>query len=153
MSSSVTADKEQTDRERCTDQDNINPGDAARSLPRCIGSFCAFNPFGRHFKCPCDNQRDRKADDEEENYQAHNPIGDVEKWKNLAGDLHQQPGDDAVRDRNLVNIAPLQFGEKIALAHCFAGADGNLHVELLTQRGEARVAHDKGGRKVLSPAA
>ncbi len=125
MASSEAADKEQTDRERYTNQDNINPSDAARSLTRCIGSFCAFNAFGRHFKCPRDNQRDRKADDEDENYHAHNPIGDVEKWKNLAGNLHQQPGDDAVRDRDLVNIAPLQFGKEIALAHCFAGADGN----------------------------
>ena len=122
MSSSITADKKQTDRERYTNQDNINPGDAARSLPRCIGSFCAFNSFGRHFKCPRDNQRDRKADDEEENYQAHNPIGDVEKWKNLAGDLHQQPGDNAVRDRNLVNIAPLQFGEEDCARSWFRGS-------------------------------
>ena len=121
MSCSVAADKEQTDRERCTNQDNINPGDAARSLSRCIGSFCAFNAFGRHFKRPRDNQRDRKADDEDENYKAYNPIGDVEKWKNLAGNLHQQPGDNAVRDRNLVNIAPLQLGEERRfLAHRFA---------------------------------
>ncbi len=124
MSSSVTPDQKQTDRERYTNQDNINPGDAARSLSRCIGSFCAFNAFGRHFKCPRNNQRDRKADDEEENYKAHNPIRNLEKWKNLAGNLHQQPGNDAVRNRNLVNIAPLQFGKKVALAHCFAGTNG-----------------------------
>ena len=76
-------------------------------MARCIGSFCAFDSFGRHFKCPCDNQRDRKADDEEDNYQAHYPVGDFEKWKNLAGNLHQQPRHNCVGDRNLVNIAAL----------------------------------------------
>ncbi len=124
MSSSIAADKEQTDRERCTNQDNINPGDAARLLSRSIGSFCALDAFGRHFKCPCDKQRNRKTDDEEENYEAHYPVGDFEKWENLAGNLHQQPCDNCVGDRNLVDVAPLQFGKEIALAHCFAGADG-----------------------------
>jgi len=35
----------------------------------------------------------------------------------LAGDLHYQPGNDAVRNRYLVNIASLQFGEEVAFAH------------------------------------
>src|SRR5262249_44742194 len=121
----VAADKEQTDGKRGADQDNIDPGDAARSLSGSIRSFCAFDSLRRRFKCPCDYQRDRKADDEEENYEAHYPIGDVKKRKDLAGNLHQQPGDNRVRGCNLVNVTPLQFGKKIALAHGFAKAEGN----------------------------
>ena len=124
MSSSIPADKEQTDRERRTDQDNINPSDAVRSLSRCIGSFRAFDPFGCHFKCPCDDERYRKTDDEEENYQAHHPVGDFEKWKNLAGNLHQQPRHDRIRDCHFVNVAPLQLCEKIRFVHDFVGLEG-----------------------------
>ena len=81
--------------------------------------------FGRHFKRQRNDQRDRKADDKEKNYEAHNPIRNVEKWKNLAGNLHQQPGDNAVRDRNLVNVAPLQLGEERRLVvHGFAALAG-----------------------------
>ncbi|MEO8439224.1 MAG: hypothetical protein ABI540_03270 [Spartobacteria bacterium] len=33
------------------------------------------------------------------------PIRNIEQWKNLCRDLHQQPVNDCVRDRNFVNIA------------------------------------------------
>src|SRR5436189_189226 len=33
-------------------------------------------------------------------------------------DLHQQPCDDCVGDRDLVNVAPLQFAEEILRIHC-----------------------------------
>jgi hypothetical protein len=122
MASGVPADKEQSDGERYTGCDNINPSAAVRPLSCSIGSFCAFNSFGRRFKCPRDDQRDRKAYDEKENYEAHHPIGDFEKWKNLAGDLHQQPRHNRVRGCNFVNVAPLQFGEERRfLAHEGAG--------------------------------
>ena len=64
MSCCIAADKEQTGRERHANQDNVNPRAAAGSLPRCIGSFCAFYSFRGCFKCPCDDQRDWKANDE-----------------------------------------------------------------------------------------
>src|SRR5207244_13308789 len=117
MASSVAADKKQTDGERHTNQHNVNPSAAAGSLPGCISNFCAFNSFRRRFKCPCDDQSDRKTDDEEENYQAHYPIGDFEKWKNLASDLHQQPCDNRIRGCHFVDVAPLKFGKKIVDLH------------------------------------
>ena len=88
-----------------------------RLFRQFVRELRSLQSFRRQLKRPSDYQRDRKADDEEENYEAHNPIGDVEKWKNLAGNLHQQPGDNAVRDRNLVNVAPLQLSEEVFRVH------------------------------------
>ena len=39
-------------------------------------------------------------------------------------DLHDQPADDRIGDRDLVNIAPLQLGEKVAQIHCFSLSRG-----------------------------
>jgi hypothetical protein len=36
---------------------------------------------------------------------------------NRRGDLHHQPADNGIGDRNLVNVAPLQLGEKILRLH------------------------------------
>ena len=36
----------------------------------------------------------------------------LQEQKNLHRDLHQQPADNGVRDRNLINVATLQFWEK-----------------------------------------
>jgi len=33
--------------------------------------------------------------------------------------LHQQPAGDGVRDRNFLNVAPLQLGEEIVDLHFF----------------------------------
>src|SRR5262249_50090477 len=43
---------------------------------------------------------------------------DIEKRKNLARDLHQQPGHHAVSDRNFVDVASLQFAEEFSCVHC-----------------------------------
>ena len=49
----------------------------------------------------------------------------ISKWKNLAGTCISSQA-TPVRDRNFVNVAPLQFGEeRWLLAHGFAGAEGN----------------------------
>ena len=49
---------------------------------------------------------------------SHGPIGNFKKRKDLRRDLDQQPANDCVSDRDLVNIAPLQFGEEVAKVHC-----------------------------------
>ena len=46
--------------------------------------------------------------------------------KSRSRDLNQQPGDDCVGDRHLVDVAPLQLGEEVALAHCFDKAAAGL---------------------------
>ena len=50
----------------------------------------------------------------------HRPIRNFEERKNLRRDLNHQPADDRVRDRDLVNIAPLQLGEEILQSRVFA---------------------------------
>jgi hypothetical protein len=40
------------------------------------------------------------------------PIWNFEDRKNLCRDLDQEPADDRVGDRNLVNVAPLQLGKE-----------------------------------------
>jgi len=37
----------------------------------------------------------------------------LQEQKNLHRDLHQRPADNGVRDRNFLNIAPLQLGEEV----------------------------------------
>src|SRR4029077_14120407 len=69
-------------------------------------------------KRPCDDERDGKSGHDCEHNKAHGPVWNFEKWKNLCGNLNQKPADDRVRDRDFVNVAPLEFGEKrVPLAH------------------------------------
>ena len=59
-------------------------------------------------------KRDRKPGMKKKDDQPHRPVWDFEKWKDLRGDLNEQPGDDGIGDRDLVNIAPFQLGEEVA---------------------------------------
>ena len=90
------------------------------SLRDEIGVFRAFQSFRRQFKRPRDNERDGKPDDNCEHNKAHCPIRNFEKRKDLGGNLNEQPTDDRVRDRDLVNVAPLQLGEEVVDLHYFA---------------------------------
>ena len=88
------------------------------SLRGQIDIFRTFQALRRQFKRPCDDERDGKSGHDCEHNEAHGPIWNFEKWKNLRGNLNQKPADDRVRDRDFVNIAPLEFGEKrVPLAH------------------------------------
>ena len=62
-------------------------------------------------KSPGHDEGDRKSYGDGGDDEANDPVWDFEKWKNLGGNLNQQPADDRVRDRDLVDIAPLQFGK------------------------------------------
>ena len=92
------------------------------SLRDEIGVFRAFQSFRRQFKRPGDNERDGKSDDDCEHNKAHCPIRNFEKREDLGGNLNEQPTDDGVRDRDFVNVAPLQLSEEVALAHFEPGA-------------------------------
>src|SRR5205085_8603175 len=48
---------------------------------------------------------------------SHRPIRNPEEREYLGRNLDKQPADNRVRDRNLVNVAPLQFGEEIVDLH------------------------------------
>ena len=72
-----------------------------------IDIFRALDSFRREFKRPSQDQRNWKTNYQEQHHQAHSPTWDIEEWKNLAGDLHEQPRDDRVRNCDLVNVAAL----------------------------------------------
>ena len=72
-----------------------------------IDIFCALDSFRRQFKRPGKNQRHGKSDNQQQHDKPHRPIWNFEERKNLTRYLHQQPCDDCVGDRNLVNVASL----------------------------------------------
>ena len=80
--------------------------------------------------------------DHEHDDKAHHPVRNFEKWKNLGRDLNQQPTDNCVSDRNLVNVAPLQLGKEIIL---FAGGIETAFEIRLTQ------PMASGGPSLLAP--
>src|SRR5205823_13702035 len=77
--------------------------------------FRSLDSSRRQFKRPCNHQRDWKSDRDECDHQTHNPVWNFQEWKNLRGDLDQQPTDDRIRDGNFVNVAPLQFRKERSL--------------------------------------
>src|SRR5262249_31969345 len=68
-----------------------------------------------------------------------------EQRKNLARNLHEQPCDDWVRNRDLVNISTLELGEEIARVHCTSLLVG---VEIFStsalKRGSLRIESQTG---------
>ena len=83
-----------------------------------IGIFRPLEAFGRQFKCPGENERDRKTDDNQQNDQANYPIWNIENRKHLRDSLGEGPAGDDVSDRDFLNVAPLQFGEEVIDLHC-----------------------------------
>src|SRR5438128_3380052 len=82
-----------------------------------IDIFGALDSLRRQFKCPGKNHRHGKSDNEQQHYKTHSPIRNLEERKNLTRDLHQQPRNDCVGDRNFVNVAPLQLDKEFAQVH------------------------------------
>src|SRR6266481_1933198 len=78
----------------------------------------ALDAFWRYLICPRENQGDRKTDNDERDDETNDRIGNIEYWKNLSDALRERPTCDNVGDGNLVNVAPLQLGQKIARIHC-----------------------------------
>src|SRR6266496_4603434 len=77
-----------------------------------IDIFCALDSFWLELKRPRENHRHGKSYNEQQHHKTHRPIRNFEKRKNLTRNLHQEPCDDCVGDRDFVNVAPLQFGEE-----------------------------------------
>ena len=73
-----------------------------------------FHSFRRHFESPCDDERDRKTKQSNHDHCCCNAIGQMQRRHDRCRDLHHQPSDDRIGDRDLVHIAPLQLGEEIA---------------------------------------
>src|SRR6266498_4015055 len=82
-----------------------------------IDIFCPLDSFRRQLECPGQNHRHGKSDNEQQYNKTHSPVRNFKEWKNLTRNLHEQPCDDCIGDRDLVNVAPLQFGEEFAHVH------------------------------------
>src|SRR6266480_846082 len=110
-----TSEKEQADRQKRSDNRDVNPGAGfCARVNRGTDIFGSLDSFRRELKCPCDHERDWESNHDSKHDQSDGPIRDFEKWKNLRGGLDQQPANNRIRNRDLVNIAPLQLGEEVA---------------------------------------
>src|SRR6266568_2239636 len=81
-------------------------------LPNRVGCASTFDSFRRYLKHPAKNKRNRQTENDEQNNQSNDPVRNVEDRKNLRDALREGPTRDDVRDRDLVNVAPLQLGEE-----------------------------------------
>src|SRR4029077_16756006 len=118
MLTSVAADEEHCDGKRSADGGYINPGATFRCASDTRGDiFRSLDPCRRQFKCPGDNERDWESDRDADDHQSHDPIWNLEEWKDLRRDLNYQPTDNRVRHGNLVDIPPLQLSEEVGGFH------------------------------------
>jgi hypothetical protein len=115
--SHIATEKKETNRKNCPDHYNVDPQCAARALVWCIRSFRPLDSLRRKFERSGKNQRYGKSDNEQQHHKTHSPIRNFEERKNLTRDLHEQPGHDAVRNRNFINVAPLQLSQDVLWIH------------------------------------
>ena len=114
LAKTVATQHEQTDRKQRPSNHDINPGARFRApFERTIDIFRSFDSLRCDLKCPGQNDRDGKPDDNQQNDQANYPIWNIENRKHLRDSLRKSPTGDDVGDRDFVNIAPLQFGEEV----------------------------------------
>src|SRR5205809_5400207 len=106
------------DRERDRYSNNLSPGPSLDRLTRLDLGF-EFDSFRRNLKRPRKNQRHRKTEDDDDDKYLHHPWRCVEGWEENRRGLDQQPRHHRVRDRDFVNVTPLQFGEETLEVHFF----------------------------------
>src|SRR5207247_8357564 len=82
-------------------------------LPNRVGCASTFDSFRRYLKHPAKNKRNRQTENDEQDNQSNDPVRNVEDRKNLRDALREGPTRDDIRDRNLVNVAPLQLGKEV----------------------------------------
>src|SRR4029077_9974830 len=115
----VTPDEKQTNGERGSNDHDKYPGILSR-LPgrrREIDIFGALDSFRRELEGPGDDKRDWESCRDQYDHQPHDPIWNLKEWKNLGGNLNQEPSDNRIGDSYFVNIPPLQLGEEIIDFH------------------------------------
>src|SRR5207247_9745108 len=100
---------EQTGREDSQSDrysNNLSPGPSLERFARLDLGF-EFDSFRRNLKRPGKNQRHGKAEDDDDDNYLHHPRRRVESRKENRRRLNQEPRDDHIRDRDLVNVPPL----------------------------------------------
>src|SRR5438876_11850712 len=116
-------------------------------LPNRVGCASTFDSFRRYLKHPAKNKRNRQSENDEQNNQSNDPVRNVEDRKNLRDALRERPAGDNVSNRDLVNIAPLQFGEETLEVHFFELAAfpfGASDSTIFSKRGSPRSGSQKG---------
>ena len=96
------------------DNCHINPGAlCARGFCRHgIRFFSALDTFWCRLERPSHRQGDGQTEYDEHDKQSDQPVWSIENGQHLRDALSESPSGNDVGDRNLVNIAPLQFGEE-----------------------------------------
>src|SRR4030095_10638719 len=82
-----------------------------------VSHFGALQSLRIQLKCPRNHKRNWKTDYAEQYNQPHNPIRDLEKWKDLCCHLNEHPGHNTVGNRDFVNVATLYLGEEVRKIH------------------------------------
>src|SRR5205809_6712333 len=77
----------------------------------------ADNSFGRDLERPGKRQRNREPNSKDEDDNLHRPLRRIERGKENRRSLNEEPRHNRVGDGNLVNIAPLEFGEEVFDLH------------------------------------
>ena len=111
----MAPDEKQSNGKRGSNHSDIDPGAIFRTASGGkIDIFRAFDSFRSELKGPGDDECDWESDRDQRDDQAHDPIWDLQERENLGGNLNQEPADNRIGDRNFINVAPLELGEKIA---------------------------------------
>src|SRR6266516_6560899 len=122
--------KNRNDEQQDSDDEKIKFATAlARNRFANIDIFRTLQAFWRQLEGPRDHEGNGKTNHNEHYHQPDGPVRNLEERENLRRYLHQQPRDDCVGDRYLVNVPPLQLGEKVFWIHC-----ARLNEALLTGR-------------------
>ena len=69
----------------------------------------SFQSLRRHFERPRNAHGEDKTESEQDNESLHHPAGRFERRQQNRSGLNQKPRDYRIRDRNFVNVAPLQL--------------------------------------------
>jgi hypothetical protein len=109
----------------------------AERLPYNVGSWLPDYFFGllQTFRRKLTRPRD------------HNPVWNFQERQNLCGNLNQEPANNRVRDRDFINIAPLQLSEEIVDLH-EADIEKPLRARDFTTRRRTPRAIDHAGRSL-----
>src|SRR5438445_30853 len=78
----------------------------------------------RELEGPGDDEGDWECNRDQYDHQPHDPIRNFQERENLRGNLNQEPRHYGIGNCNLVNMAPLQFGEEVAEVHGWSRAEG-----------------------------
>src|SRR2546426_10314192 len=92
---------------------------------RKIDIFGALDSFRRQFERPSQPECDRQAHYDEQNNKTNHPVWNVEDREHLRDTLGKGPAGDHVRNRDFVNIAPLEFAEEFLRIHLSSCATGS----------------------------